>query len=396
MDPLLLLVHRLPYPPNKGDKIRSFNLLKYLSKYYSVYLGTFVDDPYDWKYVNNLDKYCKSVYVRPLNKKRSTVKSLKGFFSGESLSICYYRDSAMQAWSHKIIEKEKIRKVIVFSSSMAQYVAGPEYSYMKRIIDFVDIDSDKWSQYEKSKSWPLNTLYRREARKLLQMECKIAREFNQSFFVSEAERNMFKQLCNNLNTISHYDNGVDYEYFSCQGSLENPYSQRQTIVFTGAMDYWANINAVLWFTNNIFPKIKKHIENVVFYIVGSNPADSIKDLSKIEGVVVTGRVDDIRPYIQYACLSVAPLQIARGVQNKVLEAMSMGVRIVATSFAIEGLKKLSGDEILHVEDDETGFSTSCIEILKTCNSDFVKNNRKYILKNYNWEENLGLITKCIE
>ncbi|HED36991.1 MAG TPA: TIGR03087 family PEP-CTERM/XrtA system glycosyltransferase [Ignavibacteria bacterium] len=396
MEPLILLVHRLPYPPNKGDKIRSFNLLKYLSKYYSVYLGTFIDDPYDWKYVNELDKYCKHVYVRPLNKKRSTVKSLKGFISGEALSICYYKDSKMLSWCHNIIEKEKIRKAIVFSSSMAQYIDSSKYSYMKRIIDFVDIDSDKWSQYEKSKSWPLNILYRREARKLLQKECEIAHKFNQSFFVSEAERDMFKQLCNNLNTISHYDNGVDYEYFSCQGSLENPYAQSQTIVFTGAMDYWANINAVLWFTNNIFPRIKKHITNVVFYIVGSNPVESIKDLGKMDGVVVTGRVDDVRPYIQYACLSVAPLRIARGVQNKVLEAMSMGVCIVATSFAIKGLKKLSGDEALFVEDDETGFSKSCIKLLKTCNTGFAESNRQYILKNYNWKKNLELITECIE
>ena len=389
MEKLLYLVHRIPYPPNKGDKIRSFNILRALSKKYDVYLASFIDDPEDYQYQEKVQEYCKQTYIENLSPRYSKIRSTRGFIRFKPLTLDYYRSKTMQSWVSDIVNKHKISKALVFSSSVAQYVEGVEFRNIRRIIDFVDIDSDKWRQYAKSKNWPLSWVYSREARHLQQYEHQIAKEFDYSLFVTREEASHFMTTHGlDENHVGYFDNGVDTEFFSPEIMLTSPYSKYdKAIVFAGAMDYWANVDAVYWFANNIFPAIKSLIPEAVFYIVGTNPAEKVKSLTSINGVYVTGRVEDIRAYVRHACCSVAPLRIARGVQNKVLEAMSMAKYVIASPEAMEGIAICEGCEYTTASCEQDYIDAIC-KILGNEELTIASNSRICMQNRYSWDATL--------
>lgn len=391
MQELLYLVHRIPYPPNKGDKIRSYHILKYLSQNHRIHLGTFIDDEKDWEYVENLKEICSETCFVKLDPQISRVCSLSGMFTNQPLTLPYYRDAGLQKWVNNLLNKRHINNILVFSSAMAQYVN--ESCSTHCVIDFVDVDSDKWKQYSKTKSWPLNWLYRRESRLLLEYERKIAKAFDASTFVSETESDFFKSLApETAAKVTYFNNGVDAEYFSPEHINTNPYqSNTDTLVFTGAMDYWANIDAVEWFSHNIFTLIRAQLPSVEFYIVGSRPTARVTALSALPGITVTGSVEDIRPYIAHAALVVVPLRIARGIQNKVLEAMAMEKTVIASPQAAEGIRALHNQE-LFVEDKEQNFADRIITQIK--NGPNIKMGsaaRIRILKDYSWRKILDQV-----
>lgn len=390
MEPLLYLVHRIPYPPNKGDKIRSFHLLKALAKTYQVYLGAFVDDPGDWEYQEELKTYCKSYMLRPLNKNIAGIRSLYAFFGKRPLSIPYYTDRKLYKWVKDTVRKNKINNVLVFSSTMAQYVEKSVFSSCRRVADFVDIDSEKWLQYGEKKTFPMSWIYKREAKLLADYEDKITSIFDYTMFVSKEEMLQYvKRNPRCLERIGYYRNGVDTEYFDPTIRMTSPYPEDvMPIVFTGAMDYWANVDAVNWFSRSIFPEIQKLFASCRFYIVGSNPTEEVTKLNHNPYITVTGGVEDIRPYIKHAKIVVAPMRIARGVQNKVLEAMAMEKSVVVTPAAIEGIESCSNYKPL-IAKNEGEFIEQCvasIQVEKYKNSS--PEARACILNHYNWESNL--------
>lgn len=383
---LLFLTHRIPYPPNKGDKIRSFHLLDHLRKAYRVHLGTFVDDEEDWRYSEEVEKMCGECCILPLP---SRYRSLAGLLTGEALTLPHYRSTQLQKWVDNLIARFGIGKIVVFSSAMAQYVE--HHCNVLRIMDFVDIDSDKWTQYSNSRPWPLSFIYAREGRLLEQYERKIASLFAASFFVSPQEADHFKTIAPECaSRIGFYQNGVDSDYFSPDRTYPNPYSSgEEAIVFTGAMDYWPNVEAVTWFSRKIFPLVRKEQSAARFHIVGSNPAPEVRRLSVLENVIVTGRVEDVRPYLAHARLAVAPLKIARGVQNKVLEAMAMAIPVVATPQALEGIVENEG---CLAGKDEAEFSKHIVSLLE---NPVEISGRSCILENYDWGSNLRIISSCL-
>src|SRR6185437_3003522 len=347
MQELLYLVHRIPYPPDKGDKIRSYHLLKHLSEHYRIHLGAFIDEEKDWKYLDKVKNLCSGeTCFANLNPKAARLRSLSGLFSGQPLTLPYYWDGGLQTWVDSVLETRPIRNILVFSSAMAQYVnhTGP----IRRIIDFVDIDSDKWLQYSATKTWPMSWIYRRESRLLLSYERKVAKDFDSAPFVSEIEANLFKQLAPEAATkVTYFNNGVDADYFSPQNIYPNPYPAGiEALVFIGAMDYWANVDAVEWFARSIFPAIRAQLPEIEFHIVGARPVAEVMALTVLPGVTVTGSVPDVRPYLAHASLAVAPLRIARGIQNKVLEAMAMEKIVIASPQAVEGINAARGQELL--------------------------------------------------
>jgi len=390
MEPLLLLVHRIPYPPNKGDKIRSFNLLKSLAQQFRIYLGAFVDDYNDWQYHKILENYCVSLFLRPLNPVVAKIRSITGIFRQQPLSLPYYYDRRMQQWVSQMLAQNDIKNIMVFSSTMAQYVVSDNLKSCRRVADFVDVDSEKWLQYSNSASFPKNIIYKREAKRLATYEKNIANKFDYTFFVSKEEMTLFAK--NNPeceNRLRFYKNGVDTNYFNPIHTLENPFPKGSLpIVFTGAMNYWANIEAVSWFSTDILPRIIEIVPNAHFYIVGSNPSDGVLLLNRHTNITVTGAVSDIRPYMKYASVIVAPLRIARGIQNKVLEGMAMAKPIVATPAALEGIEKCINYKI-PLAIDAKRFANECIQVLQNQKSDIpIPEARKCILENYNWEKNL--------
>ena len=386
MAKLLYLVHRIPYPPNKGDKIRSFHFLKALAKHYEIFLGTFIDDPLDKQYAGELQAYCAETCCIDLSPLPSKIKSLRGFVSGEALSLPYYRNQQLQDWTDEVIDNHGIDRVLIFSSPMAQYVE--KYPDLYRIADFVDVDSDKWRQYADSKSWPASWVYHREAKQLLGYEIEIAKQVNETFFVSEQEAQLFKTLAPEVaNKIGFVNNGVDTVFFDPNLSFDNPYPQQQPIlVFTGAMDYWANVDAVCWFAQQVLPIITTVLPQVRFYIVGSKPTKEVQLLAQNDpAVIVTGRVDDVRQYLAHALAVVAPLRIARGIQNKVLEAMAMAKPVIATSAAMEGISVVE-NLVVAIADNEQVFADQVISYITNAYIE-AKSNRNFVESQFGWQQN---------
>ena len=395
MKNLLFLVHRIPYPPNKGDKIRSYHFLKGLAENYNIHLATFIDDPEDWGYVDKVKALTANSLFVNINPSLAKIKSLSGLISNKALTLPYYQSSQVQAWVDKTIVENKIEKIFIFSSAMAQYVQ--KYQDLDIIIDFVDVDSDKWLQYSKKTKWPMSWVYKREANRLLEFDSKVAKLAKMNIFVSEEESLLFNRLIDNKQTIiSFVNNGVDTDYFNANEQNENPFSDKKNIiVFTGAMDYWANVDAVTWFVNEVFPMIKQHCMDAQFYIVGSKPTKEVVSLANNKDVFVTGRVEDIRPYLSFSDVVVAPLLIARGIQNKVLEAMSMGKRIVVTPQGIEGIK-ISNQAVSIKENVET-FSEQVLSYLnESKTSHYVNENRHFVEKNFSWDSSLKRLTQMID
>ncbi|MDP2903132.1 MAG: TIGR03087 family PEP-CTERM/XrtA system glycosyltransferase [Methylovulum sp.] len=397
MNSILFLVHRLPYPPNKGDKITSFNLLKYLSKRYPIYLACFVDDKADWQHVGYVKSFCKESCILGLNSKAAKIFSVRGLLTGEPLSLPYYRSQKMQTWVDDVLKLESIDSVLIFSGVMAQYVTGKIAPEIRTVLDLEDVDSDKWRSYAKGHRWPMSWIYRREAERLLAFESAMAEEFDATVFVSKDEAEFFKSLVPSVaDKVVHRVQGVDSAFFDPALDYENPYRvSDRVLVFTGAMDYWPNINAAVWFAKKIFPKVRAQVNNACFYIVGMNPSDEVKTLENISGVFVTGGVPDMRPYIAHAEFSVVPLRLARGIQNKVLEAMAMEKPILATSNALLGIHNYPGFLPL-TADDEKQLIEGALALLAGTIGQNVQSGRACVLEHYNWDTNLRKIELLLQ
>jgi sugar transferase (PEP-CTERM/EpsH1 system associated) len=395
VEDLLLLIHRIPYPPNKGDKIRSYHLLKHLAQSYRVHLATFVDDPDDWQHVPRVEALCASSHFAKLNPLWARVRSLGALFGNRSLSLDYYRDASTKVWVDAAVKQHNIARVLVFSSAMAQYADA--YPGMRRVVDFCDVDSDKWRQYAEQKSWPMSMLYRHEAKQLLAYERKIARDYDASLFVSQPEADLFRQLApESVDRIGHFNNGVDTDYFSPLPASASPYQAgEQAVVFTGAMDYWPNVDAVQWFATDVFPQLRARFPSLHFYIVGARPSAQVTALANLPGVTVTGTVPDVRPYILHADVAVAPLRIARGIQNKVLEAMAMASRVVVSPQALEGIDATPGAELL-LADGAAEFVAAVTQLLQTRNTTIGPAARRRVETQYSWPSNLACIGERLE
>jgi sugar transferase (PEP-CTERM/EpsH1 system associated) len=383
---LLFLSHRIPYPPDKGDKIRSWHLLRHLAEHWQVHLGAFVDDPDDWRHVQVLEKLCADVKLRPIQPASRKYRSLVGIVNGEALTLPYYRDAELSAWVTAKLA-DGMDAVVVYSSAMAQFVM--QVRDIPKIMDFVDIDSDKWLQYAETKTWPMSWLYRREGRRMLDWERKVAAGFDGGLFVSNAEAADFRKLApESAAKIGYFNNGVDADFFTPDAVYPNPYPQgRRVLAFTGAMDYWPNIDAVVWFAREVMPEIRRAHPDVLFYIVGGRPGAEVRALES-EAVSVTGRVEDVRPYLAHAAAVVAPLRIARGIQNKVLEAMAMAKTVVSSPQALEGIAAKVDEEIL-CADGSMNYAASIDRVLR--GFDCGRAARHRVVTDYSWASSLKTV-----
>lgn len=390
-EPLLFLCHRIPFPPNKGDKIRSFNMLKVLSRHYDIFLASFVDDPFDWQYADKLDEYCIDKILLNQNKLLAKIKGTTAFVTGKAISIPYYYDRQLAAWVDETVKAKRICKVFVYSSVMAQFLDNFSADQITSIVDFVDVDSDKWRQYAEGKTGVAKWIYQREFKKLRSFENMVAKDARHSLFVSPQEAALFKEQVSSEigDKVSGMLNGVDTVFFDPDFVSDMADVPDVDVVFTGAMDYWANVDAVNWFMKHVWSLIRKDFPNANFYIVGGNPSSEIQAYHERDGVVVTGRVKDVRPYIHAAKVSVAPLQIARGIQNKVLEAMSMAKPVVATSMADEGIESKT-ENVVVLDDPEHFAKAVCDYLDRQVKAD---ENRTWIQQNLQWNATLDRLPK---
>ena len=339
MREVLYLIHRIPYPPNKGDKIRSYHWLRYLAEHYRVHLGTFIDQPEDWAHLDKLSEWCDRVCAVPLRSGPAFIRSLGHLLTTQPISTAYYRSAVMHRFVESVLRERDIELVVAFSSTMAQYVPRDRCAGVRRVMDFVDVDSDKWRQYSIQRRWPIRSIYRREGVRLGEEERRIANDFDASIFTSAAEIDLFARLApETADKVHCVRNGVDIRYFDPALDHVNPYPQNaEPIVFTGSMSYWPNVDAVTWFATGILPGVRARRPNAEFFIVGAHPNKGVLKLQDLPGVRVTGWVPDVRPYLAHAKLAVAPMRLARGLQNKVLEALAMNVRVLLTRAATIGI-----------------------------------------------------------
>jgi glycosyltransferase involved in cell wall biosynthesis len=414
---ILYLAHRIPYPPNKGDKIRSFNEIKYLSQRHEIDLACLADDPRDLKYEDDLRNYCGTTNVVPISPRLARVKSALFLFSKKPLSVPYFYSKKLQETIDRLQSMNHYDVILCYSSPMAEYVfrsVTERPSKIKRvpklIMDFVDVDSEKWKQYANYVKWPLSWAYALESKRLSAYERRVAEAFDHSIFVTHGEEKIFKTKNPHIKNITVITNGVDLGYFSPRLPRGTDVSTRHSalntqnlalgsqpqssdlqpsspiIVFTGAMDYYANIDGVIWFSKEIFPLIKRKIPEVQFYIVGSKPAKEILSLSKNNGIRVTGYVPDTREYFRKATLAVVPLRIAQGIQNKILEPMAMGIPVVGTSSAVKGTQATASDGI-RVADNPEDFAQEVFCLIRDpqLRRECSVHARRYVENHHRWE-----------
>ena len=388
---ILFLVHRLPFPPNKGDKVRSFHLLKHLAARHRVFLGTFVDDPDDLQHIETVRNFCSGMHIARLEPKFAKLRSLNALLADDPLTLRYYRDAGLQGWVENTCRSQKIDAAVIFSSAMAQYVES--IPRLQTVVDFVDVDSAKWTQYAPNHRWPMSWLYRREGRKLLAYEREVAARSARSFFVTAAEVELFNRLAPECSVrVEPVCNGVDADYFAPDENRASPYSVDETpIVFTGAMDYLPNIDAVRWFVSDMMPALLEKRPQLRFYIVGRSPTPEVLALAG-ENVIVTGTVPDVRPYLQHAAVVVAPLRIARGIQNKILEAMAMARPVIASTECAAAVDAEFGTE-LKTATTPTDFVIEIDALLKDPESclNIGRAARRRVIAQYSWEAHLAKI-----
>lgn len=396
MQEVLFLAHRLPYPPNKGDKIRSFHMLRHLAQRYRVHLGSFIDDAQDVQHVPALRALCGGqVYAPRLRPLFGRLRSLRGLLTGESLTEAHYRHAGLAGWVGRLLRDRPVRHALVFSSSMAQYVMNARQ--LRRVLDLVDVDSEKWRQYAQARRGPIAALYRREATHLLAFERRAAGEFDATVLVSGQEADLFGRLAPEVaGRIEVLSNGVDARYFDPATPFADPYQGHggQVMVFTGAMDYWPNVDAVCWFADEVLPRVQARLPDSSFFVVGRQPDRAVRQLANRCGVTVTGTVADVRPYLAHAALAVAPLRVARGVQNKVLEAMAMARPVVASPQALEGLSVQVPAEALSAA-DAAQFSARVIECLTGDTAALSAAARAAVLREHAWDSCLDGLDRLL-
>jgi sugar transferase (PEP-CTERM/EpsH1 system associated) len=340
MSDILFLAHRIPFPPDRGDKIRSFNILQHLSKLATVHLACFADDEVDAAHLAGLRDALGGRLGEAHVEVRRTSRAAAGaraLLSGKPLSLTLFDSGAMRGFVSRVLSQRDIATVFAFSGQMAQFVPAGT----RLVMDLVDMDSAKFEAYAEQ-GGPLASVYRREARRLFAFERETAARAEVSLFVSEAEAGLFAARANLPNAdIRALHNGVDLHFYRPGVVTPAAAPKRPLIVFTGQMDYAPNADAVAWFAEAVLPQIP----GAHFAIVGRNPTDAVKRLAS-ERVTVTGEVPDTRLWLEAADVVAAPLRIARGVQNKVLEAMAMARPVVATPAAFEGIEAEPGRDLL--------------------------------------------------
>lgn len=335
---LLYLAHQVPFPPDKGEKIRAYHQLAHLAPRHRVHLACFASTQEDLTHARRLEELCASVDVVFRSPGIARLHALTALATGRPLSVAAYDSGALRARVLDRFRDVRPDVVVAYSAAMAQYVetmTGPA-----RVLDFVDADSEKWRVYGQRRPFPQSTLYALEGRRLARYEGRLASAFDASIFVSEAEAEIVRRLAPERE-LTVIRNGVDLSAFRPEpGRARDP-----ILVFTGVMNYYPNEDAVAYFAKDVFPIVRARVPEAQFWIVGREPSPTVAALSRIPGVRVTGSVPDVRPYLAQAAVAVAPFRIARGVQNKVLEAMASGLPVVGTSLAFQSLAAGEGDGI---------------------------------------------------
>ena len=335
---VLFLSQRVPYPPDRGDRITTHHFLSHLlARGATVRVGALAEEAADEAAIEHLRGRVAEICAPRIHRRLRKVTSLRALASGEPMTLPFFRSGRLRRTVARWLTECPPDLIYVYSSSMAQYVLGvPGAAAPGRVrwMQFAELDSDKWRQYAHAGGYLARRIYGREAVRLLEFERRVAREFEVSAVVSTVEKKLFMECIPDVEPVV-MPNGVDVDHFTSAGDDRR---EPHTIVFTGVMDYEPNVDGVCWFAERCWPQIRTRFGDARFLIVGNRPNATVRALADTPGIEVTGRVPETPPYFDRATVAIAPLRLARGVQNKVLEAMSMGLPVVSTPQAAQGLR----------------------------------------------------------
>jgi sugar transferase (PEP-CTERM/EpsH1 system associated) len=382
MAKILFLAHRIPFPPDKGDKIRAFHILRRLAADHEVWLGAGVDDPADPTRWDGAEIACQDTCFARLGRVRRGGNMLGALARGAPLSVARFRHPELARWVDRVLTEVRPDLVFIYSSAMAQYVLGRMPPGARLVIDFVDADAEKWRAYAQAARAPMSLLYAREFRRLVAYESGALAQAQAGILVSRTERRLLGALIpEGAGKLHVMANGVDADYFAPMGPWGG---DGRSLVLTGRMDYPPNIDAATWFAEEILPRVQARHPNARFRIVGSAPTAAVRALARRAGVEVTGAVPDVRPYLAQAAAVVAPLRLARGIQNKVLEGMAAARPVIATSQALDGIDAEPGRDVL-VAEGADAFAAAACEVLEQRAPEAIgERARRFVLAHHQW------------
>lgn len=337
---ILFLCHRLPFPPRRGGKIRPFNMIRHFSAQgHEVHVATLARSPAEAAEGAGLGAYCASYFAAPVTETAQFARMVARLPTLAPSSMGYFYSRQMARGVAELLERVPFDLILVHCSSVAPYVA--DVRGIPKILDFGDMDSQKWRAYAAFQPFPLSLGYRLEGVKLERAEKALARKFDLSTCTTRAEHETLVSF-GAAPATDWFPNGVDADFFA----PVDGHWRRDTICFVGRMDYYPNQQAMLEFCADVMPRLRARRADLRLRIVGAEPSRAIQALAQQPGVEVTGSVADVRPYVRDAALTVAPLRIARGTQNKILESLALGVPVIASPLAAAGVDAVAGQHLL--------------------------------------------------
>lgn len=389
---ILYICQRVPYPPDRGDKIASYHAIRHLQAQHDVTVATLADSQEELENARALEAKGLRVICGRRSPLVSRLSVIGALFGARPLTVAHYRSRSLHQALAREASQSEFDLVITFCSSMGQYAA--RFPSTPEIVDFVDLDSQKWDLYAGWTRWPKSLIYRLENKRLLAYEKVLARRAAITLVRTQAERRDCKRLLDG-GRFEVVANGVDLEYFSPRP--DGPPKREPRLVFTGVMDYFPNAQGIRHFCEKILPIVARRVPDVRLSIVGSRPSADVLRLAENPRVEVTGRVPDVRPYIEDAAAVVVPLILARGIQNKILEAMAMARPVVATRPAFEGVEADEGEGVL-VADEPEAFAGHVVRLLddRDLADDVGRRGRRLVEERYNWAHQLRRLDELID
>jgi len=380
---ILFLSHCVPFPPDKGEKIRAYHEIQSLAREHRVHLACFGRSPSEIEQLGSLKNCCESVYGEPIPRTRALVSAAIASTLGDSFVTSFYYSRTMERYVCGILGSMDL--VVVYSVAMARYVPAGTPTF----ADLVDVDSEKWKRY--SRYLTPAVFYRIEARRIQEKECGLARNALNTVFATQSERELFLKFCPNAPS-GVIENGVDCDHFDPK-KQESIANVPPNVVFVGAMDYFPNAYAASWFARTVLPAFRERYAGFEFRIVGRDPHRMVRALANQPGVKVTGTVPDVRPYLAASELAVVPLPIAQGIQNKVLEALAMGKPVLLSPATA---RTFSG----HLPTGVTVCSTpeqylAEYERQRVRQGGFVPEIRQYALERFSWARSSAELLRAV-
>lgn len=343
---LLYICHRIPFPPNRGGKIRPFQMIQHLSKSHEVTVASLAHNEAELRDAEPLRQHCKEVIAEVVPNRQRWFNAVLSLASLVPSSAAYFRSARLARRIEASWASSRYDGVIVHCAFAAQYALPLRGGF--RIMDFGDLDSAKWSDYAAHRAFPLSAGYALETAKLRQFEKQVAESSAHCTFTTRGEMEAFGAL-GVAKPMTVIPNGVDTRYFQRQNHTP---TDSKVLAFLGRMDYFPNIDGICWFVRGVFSAIRSRVPGTELRIIGSNPVRAVQELARIPGITVTGFVPDVRPHLTDAAIAIAPLRLARGTQNKILECMGMGLPVVTTPEAARGIQANPDQHLLVADTPE--------------------------------------------